>query len=128
LAQALFAATAITNEDARATALTTLLPLLPPSDQPAVLAQALAAATAITNKYDRAYAPTALARLLATTPVHDAHFARTLRILARYGRPALLEDVATLMPWITALAERNQQPAALVALANTIIETAHCWP
>ena len=59
LAQALAAATAITDDYSRAQALTALARL--PPDQPDLLAQALAAATAITDDYSRAEALTGLA-------------------------------------------------------------------
>jgi hypothetical protein len=61
VAQALAAATAITDDDFRAGALTGPARHLLEADRPAVLAQAPAAPTAITMDYSRAEALTGLA-------------------------------------------------------------------
>ena len=52
----------------------------------------------------------------------------TLSRLARRGRPALLDDLAALTPWIVAYTERSSQPTVLKELVRAIAETAHCWP
>ncbi len=125
--RALEIAQAITAADARARALTTLVPHLPPEQQPEVYTQALAAAQAITDHDARARALAALAPRLAATPATDNDFLPTLRVLARRGRPALLDDLAALAPWLATLAARRGQPAAPAALAEAIVEMGRCW-
>ncbi|WP_232219038.1 hypothetical protein [Chloroflexus sp. Y-396-1] len=123
LADALAAARAIKWDDARARALAALAPHLPPP----LLADALAAARAIMWDDARARALAALAPHLAATPALDEQFAPTLRRLAQRGRPELLADLRTLLPWLAALAKRRQ-PTMLAALAIAISETGQCWP
>ncbi|WP_296759886.1 hypothetical protein [Roseiflexus sp.] len=123
LADALAAARTIEWESSRAEALAALAPHLPPP----LLADALAAARTIKSDDDRAEALAALAPHLAATPALDEQFAPTLRRLAQWGRPVLLADLRTLLPWLAALAERRQ-PTMLAALATAISETGRCWP
>ncbi|MGQ9927598.1 MAG: hypothetical protein ACUVS4_12110, partial [Chloroflexaceae bacterium] len=124
LREALAAARAITDADDRAEALAALAPHLPPD----LLREALAAARAITDADDRAEALAALAPHLAATPMADAAFLPTLRLLAQRGRPALLGGLAALAPWLAAVAARAAQPAAPALLAQAIVDTARCWP
>ncbi|MCX7790652.1 MAG: ATP-binding protein [Chloroflexaceae bacterium] len=127
LGEALAAARAIRDEDNRATALGALAPRLPPADQVQVLGEALAAARAAEGEDNRAAALGALAPHLAEACSEATdRFAEMLRCLARRGRPALLDDLTALAPWIVALAERHGQPA-VAALARAIVETGRCW-
>ncbi|OAN45148.1 hypothetical protein A6A03_15645 [Chloroflexus islandicus] len=115
----------ITEEVPRSFALTTLIPYLPK----VLLAAALASACAINLEGIRTAVLAALAPQLASAHGDNAAlFAKTLRDLARRGRPALLGDLAALAPWIVALAEQLQQPKLPAALAQHIVETARCWP
>ena len=124
-AEALAAARTIDNEDWRSEALAALAPHLPPH----LLADALAAARAIEWwDFSRAKALAALAPHLAATPALDEQFVPTLRTLAQWGRPALLDDLRALQPWLAALAERRRQSTMLAALATAISETGRCWP
>jgi hypothetical protein len=127
LAAALAAARTIDRESSRARALAALAPHLPPPLLADALAAALAAARTIEWESSRARALAALAPHLAATPALDEQFAPTLRRLAQWGRPVLLADLRTLLPWLAALAERRQ-PTMLAALATAISETGRCWP
>jgi hypothetical protein len=127
LADALAAARTIDRESSRARALAALAPHLPPPLLADALAAALAAARTIEWESSRARALAALAPHLAATPALDEQFAPTLRRLAQWGRPVLLADLRTLLPWLAALAERRQ-PTMLAALATAISETGRCWP
>ncbi|MCS6881947.1 MAG: hypothetical protein NZU74_11490 [Chloroflexaceae bacterium] len=127
LGEALAAARAIQDEGRRAGALSALAPRLPPADRVQVLGEALAAARAAEGEDNRAAELGALAPHLAEACSEATdRFAEMLRCLARRGRPALLDDLTALAPWIVALAERHGQPA-VAALARAIVETGRCW-
>ena len=124
LAQALAAATAITDDCDRAWALTGLAPHLPPEQQADVLAQALAATTAITDDYVRPEAFSGLAEHLppdllalaldaAAAIAGDSARAEALSALAEHLPPDLLGQALAATPKesiqaITALLDRGQ--------------------
>ena len=134
LAQALAAATAITDDYSRARALTALAPQLPPDQRASVLAQALAAATAITDDYSRAEALTALApqlppdqrasvlaqALAAATAITDERWrARALTDLAPQLPPDQRASVlAQALAAATAITHDYLRAEALTALAE----------
>ncbi|NJM09018.1 hypothetical protein HC891_26690 [Candidatus Gracilibacteria bacterium] len=123
-AEAFQAAHAIKDEKERAKVLVKIASYLPPK----LIANGLEAARAISSEHSHIEVLAKLAPILAGIPAKDALFVATLRDSARRGRPILLNDLAALMPWITALAKRAQQPMILAALARAVIETARCWP
>jgi hypothetical protein len=125
-AEALAAADTITDEWARA------LPALAPALPADLLAEALAVARAIRDEWTRARVLQALAPQLARTLSTIATSATssvslwhtTLRILATRGRPVLLGDLTTLVPWLAALAS----PEELKEIAIAIRDVSCCWP
>jgi hypothetical protein len=101
LAEALAAATAITDDSHRARALGDLAPHLPPD----LLSQALAAATALTDDADRAVALTGLAPHLPPDLLSQALAAASART-SDYDRTRALTDLVPHLP-------ADQQPGVL---------------
>ncbi len=131
LAEALDAARATTNEVDRARALVALAPHLPGAQQAGVYAEALDGARAITDLSERAWVLEALAphlavlsRAITVTNNITAEWQESVCILAASGRPALLNGLKALMPWLVTLA----RPPMLREIAVTIRDVSRCWP
>jgi hypothetical protein len=129
LPQALASAHAIPYEERRAEALMALAPHVSPADQLAVYTQTLASAYATTDPGRRAAALTRLALHLAAhmtgaAPAVRTLWQSTLRTPTAHGRPAFLQDLACLTPWLAALAT----PDELAEIAIAIRDVARCWP
>lgn len=120
------------DEKQAALVLSTLAPLLPPLQQPAVYAEALGAAHALEGTSDHADVLTTMAHRLATwTTASSSHFPPSLalwqagmRLLAASNRPTFLGSLARLVPWLVTLT----RPEEVEHLADTIDEVARCWP
>lgn len=117
------------DEERRVNALTALAPHVVDALQPSVSTEALEAARAIQHDGYRASALEALAPLLVIhygNPITNnlAHWYTTIHILAKYGRPGLLDSLAALTPWLSPLAG----PEVLTEVAQSLIDVSHYWP
>jgi hypothetical protein len=124
--EALTTARAITDSMDRFVALEAITPQLLPTDQDIVWAETLLAACTIGmgGSAVRTEALESIAPHLHTVPQHQQLWWETLPMLAVHGRPALLDDLAALTPWLEALAT----PDDLAAIAQSIIDVSRCWP
>jgi hypothetical protein len=125
LAEALSAARAIRDEQARAAALIPLAPHLPAG----LLSEALNAARAIGDVGYRSRALAALVLRLVVLPSQDLRplWAQTLPCLAARTRRDLLTDLRSLTPVLLALARRNAS-TELREVAQAITDVARWWP
>ncbi len=103
-------------------ALGALAPHLPPD----LLPNALESARTIANDWTWARALRDLAPHLAAAAAGDASalWHTTIRTLSAHGRPGLLNDLVTLLPWLEALAS----PEELAEVAQAVVDVARCWP
>ncbi|MGC1717402.1 MAG: hypothetical protein WA746_00320, partial [Isosphaeraceae bacterium] len=108
-----------------------LAPHLPEAQQAGVYAEALDGARAITDLSERAWVLEALAphlavlsRAITVTNNITAEWQESVCILAASGRPALLNGLKALMPWLVTLA----RPPMLREIAVTIRDVSRCWP
>jgi hypothetical protein len=88
--------------------------------------EALAAARGLGDDRDWTWALGALTTQLAAYSAGDATLLwnTTIRSLSTHGRPALLNDLSTLMPWLAVLAS----PEELAEVAQAVVDVARCWP